>query len=176
MQNTAVTVAVDRLAGDPCARLGSATGKLAEADPADTRAVLLKVWDGLVAARLAGLHAAAAAARWRTRQEHAEAVEYDLAVQLAQTCTIGTGRHIPARLPRTAAAWPAERADLAVTEILAYSATAEVKLRQAGGLRPVWEDSLLGPVALCRWLAECWTGRHTYYRLRLPDPPPPWWR
>lgn len=173
---TAVTVAADRQVKDPCAWLSAVTHELAGAPPADTRAVLLTVWDGLVAARLAGLHAAAAAPRWRARQRHAEAVEFDLAVQLARNCTVGTGLAIPARLPGAAVAWPAERADAAVAAVVSFCGTAEAVLRRAGELTPVWEDSLLGPVALTRWLADCWTGRHTGCPLRLPVPPPPWWR
>ncbi|WP_072482062.1 hypothetical protein [Amycolatopsis australiensis] len=171
-----MTVIVDRHVKDPCAWLRAVTGELAGAPPADTRGVLLTVWDGLVAARLAGLHAAAASPRWRARQRHAEAVEFDLAVQLARNCTVGTGLAIPARLSGAAVAWPVERADAAVAAIIAFCGTAETMLRRAGELTPVWEDSLLGPVALTRWLADCWAGRHTGDPLRLPVPPPPWWR
>lgn len=173
---TAVTVVADRQVKDPCAWLSAVTHELADAPPADTRAVLLTVWDGLVAARLAGLYAAAASPRWRARQRHAEAVEFDLAVQLARNCTIGTGLAIPARLPGAAVAWPVERADAAVAAVVSFCGTAEEVLRRAGELTPVWEDSLLGPVALTRWLADCWTGCHGGCPLRLPVPPPPWWR
>lgn len=172
----AVTVAADSQVKDPCAWLSAVTLDLAGAQPADTRGVLLTVWDGLVAARLAGLHAAAASPRWRARQVHAEAVEFDLALQLARNCTFGPGLAIPARLPGAAVAWPVARADAAVAAIVSYCATAETMLRRAGELTPVWEDSLLGPVALTRWLADCWTGRHTGCPLRLPVPPPSWWR
>jgi hypothetical protein len=172
----AVTITVDRLVEDPCAGLNAAGRELAGAHPGDTRAVLLTVWDGLVAARLAGLHAAGASPAWRLRQRCAEAIEFDLAVQLARDCTIGTGLALPARLPRAAVAWPEDRAETAVTAIIRFCRTAESMLRQAGALTPVWEDSLLGPVALTRWLADCWAGRHTCCPLRLPVPPPPWWR
>jgi hypothetical protein len=173
---SAVTVAADRQVKDPCAWLSAVTHELAGVHPADTRAVLLTVWDGLVAARLAGLHAAAASPRWRARQCHAEAVEFDLAVQLARNCTVGTGLAIPARLPGAAVAWSSERADAAIAAVIAFCGTAEEVLRRAGELTPVWEDSLLGPVALTRWLADCWAGRHPGCPLRLPVPPPPWWR
>lgn len=173
---TAVTVAADRQVKDPCAWLSAVTHELADAHPADKRAVLLTVWDGLVAARLAGLHAAEASPRWRARQRHAEAVEFDLAVMLSRNCTVGTGRAIPARLAGAAPAWPAERADAAVAAIVAFCDTAEEVLRRAGELTPVWEDSLLGPVALTRWLGDCWTGRYAGHPLLLPVPPPPWWR
>jgi hypothetical protein len=172
----AVTVAADRQVKDPCAWLSAVTLELAGAHPADTRGVLMTVWDGLVAARLAGLHAAEASPRWRARQRHAEVAEFDLAVQLARTCTAGTGLAIPARLPGAAVAWPVERADAAVAAIISFCATAETMLRRAGELTPVWEDSLLGPVALTRWLADSWAGRHTGCPLRLPVPPPAWWR
>jgi hypothetical protein len=173
---TVVTVIVDRHVKDPCAWLGAVTGDLAAALPADTRGVLLTVWDGLVAARLAGLHAAAASPRWRARQRHAEVAEFDLAVQLARNCAVGPGLAIPAGLPGAAVAWPVERADAAVATIISFCATAETMLRRAGELTPVWEDSLLGPVALTRWLADSWEGRHTGCPLRLPVPPPSWWR
>lgn len=173
---SAVTVAADRQVKDPCAWLSAVTLELAGAHPADTRGVLMTVWDGLVAARLAGLHAAAASPLWRTRQRHAEAVEFDLAVQLARTCTAGPGLAIPAGLPGAAVAWPAERAGAAVAAIVSFCATAETMLRRAGELTPVWEDSLLGPVLLTRWLADSWAGRHTGCPLRLPVPPPSWWR
>jgi hypothetical protein len=173
---TAVTVTVDRHVKDPCAWLGAVTLDLAGAHPADTRGVLLTVWDGLVAARLAGLHAAAASPRWLARQRHAEAVEFDLAVLLARNCTVGTGLAIPARLPGAAVAWSVERADAAVAGIISFCGIAETMLRRAGELTPVWEDSLLGPVALTRWLADCWAGRHSGCPLRLPVPPPSWWR
>lgn len=173
---TAVTVAADRQVKDPCAWLSAVTLELAGALPADTRGVLLTVWDGLVAARLAGLHAAAASPRWRARQRHAEAVEFDLALQLAPTCTAGPGLAMPARLSGAAVAWPPERADAAVAAIISFCATAETMLRRAGELTPVWEDSLLGPVLLTRWLADSWSGRHTGCPLRLPVPPPSWWR
>ncbi|MGW4526633.1 hypothetical protein [Amycolatopsis sp. NPDC004378] len=171
-----MTVAADRQVKDPCAWLSAVTHELAGAPPADTRAVLLTVWDGLVAARLAGLHAAEASPRWRARQRHAEAVEFDLAVQLARNCTVGTGLAIPAGLTGAAVAWPPERADAAVAAIIEFCTTAETVLRRAGELTPVWEDSLLGPVALTRWLADCWAGGHTGCALRLPVPPPSWWR
>ncbi|MCR6483152.1 hypothetical protein M8542_10015 [Amycolatopsis sp. OK19-0408] len=170
-----MTVAADRQVKDPCAWLSAVTHELAAAHPADTRAVLLTVWDGLVAARLAGLHAAEASPRWRARQRHAEAVEFDLAVLLSRNCTVATGLAIPARLPGAAVAWPTERADAAVAAIIAFCATAEEVLRRAGELTPVWEDSLLGPVALTSWLADCWTGRYSGRPLMLPVPPPPWW-
>jgi hypothetical protein len=172
----AVTVAVDRLVKDPCAWLIAVTHELADAHPADTRAVLMTVWDGLAAARLAGLHAATASPAWRVRQRCAETVEFDLAVQLARNCANGTGLAVPARLRGAAVAWPAERADAAVAAIIAFCRTAESVLRRAGELTPVWEDSLLGPVALTRWLADCWAGRHTCCPLTLPVPPPAWWR
>nr|WP_225956022.1 hypothetical protein [Amycolatopsis lexingtonensis] len=172
----AVTVVVDRQVKDPCAWLSAVTHELAVTPPADRRSVLLTVWDGLAAARLAGLHAAAASPRWRTRQRHAESVEFDLALLLARECTIATGLAIPARLPRAAVAWPEERAGAAVASIVSFCGTAEAVLRRAGELTPVWEDSLLGPVALTSWLADCWTGRHSGCPLRLPTPPPPWWR
>ncbi|MEV7094275.1 hypothetical protein AB0M80_15730 [Amycolatopsis sp. NPDC051045] len=172
-----MTVTADRQVKDPCAWLSAVTHELAAVHPADTRAVLLTVWDGLVAARLVGLSVAAASPRWRARQRHAEAVEFDLAVQLARNCTIGTGLAIPARLPRAAVAWSGERADTAVAAVVSFCGTAEAVLRRAGELTPVWEDSLLGPVALARWLADCWTGSHTGgCPLQLPVPPPPWWR
>ena len=171
-----MTVTVDRHVEDPCAWLGAVAHELAGLHPADTRAVLLTVWDGLVAARLAGLHAAAVSPRWCARQRHAEAVEFDLAAQLARNCTVGTGLAIPARLPGAAVAWPGERADAAVAAIVSCCGTAEAVLRRAGELTPVWEDSLLGPVALTRRLADCWTGRHPGRPLRLPVPPPAWWR
>jgi hypothetical protein len=174
---TAVTVTADRQVKDPCAWLSAVTHELAAVHPADTRAVLLTVWDGLVAARLVGLSVAAASSRWRARQRHAEAVEFDLAVQLARNCTIGTGLAIPARLPRAAVAWSVAQADKAVESVVSFCGTAEAVLRRAGELTPVWEDSLLGPVALAHWLADCWTGRHTGgCPLQLPVPPPPWWR
>ena len=172
---SAVTITVDRHVKDPCAWLGAVTLELAAAPPADTRGVLLTVWDGLVAARLAGLHAAAASPRWSLRQRHAEAVEFDLAVQLARDCTVGTGLAIPARLPGAADAWSAERADAAVAAIISFCGTAGTVLRRAGELTPVWEDSLLGPVALTSWLADSWAGRQTGCPLRLPVPPPSWW-
>lgn len=173
---TAVTVTVDRHVEDPCAWLGAVAHELAGLHPADTRAVLLTVWDGLVAARVAGLHAAVVSPRWCARQCHAEAVEFDLAAQLARNCTVGTGLAIPARLPPGAAAWPVERADAAIAAIVSCCGTAEAVLRRAGELTPVWEDSLLGPVALTRRLADSWTGRHPGRPLRLPVPPPAWWR
>ncbi len=172
----AVTVVVDRQVKDPCAWLSAVTHELAVACPADRRAVLLTVWDGLAAARLAGLFAAAASPRWRARQRHAESVEFDLALQLARECTIATGLAIPARLPRAAVTWPEERADAAIAAIVSFCGTAEAVLRRAGELTPVWEDSLLGPVALTSWLAECWTGRHAGCPLQLPVPRPAWWR
>lgn len=172
----AVTITVDRLVKDPCAWLSAATRELADAPPADTRAVLLTVWDGLAAARLAGLHAATASPGWQVRQRCAEAVEFDLAVQLARDCTVATGLNVPARLPGAAVAWTIDRADAAVATIIRFCRTAERVLRRAGELRPVWEDSLLGPVALTRWLGDCWAGRHTCCPLTLPAPPPPWWR
>ena len=172
----AVTVTVDRHVEDPCAWLGAVTHDVARLHPADTRAVLRAVWDGLVAARLAGLHAAAVSPRWQARQRHAEAVEFDLAVQLARDWTAGTGLAIPAGLPGAAVDWPVERADAAVAAIVSFCGTAEAALRKAGELTPVWEDSLLGPVALTHWLADCWRGGHTGCPLRLPAPLPPWWR
>ncbi|HEY3471166.1 MAG TPA: hypothetical protein VGL47_38945 [Amycolatopsis sp.] len=171
-----MTVAADRQVKDPCAWLSAVTHELADVHPAETRAVLLTVWDGLVAARLAGLHAAAASPRWRARQRHAEAVEFDLALVLARRCTVGTGLAIPARLRGAAVAWPVSRADAAVAAIIAFCGAAEGTLRRAGELTPVWEDSLLGPVALTRWLADSWTGKHTGCPLSLPVPPPTWWR
>ncbi|OXM68655.1 hypothetical protein [Amycolatopsis vastitatis] len=171
-----MTVTVDRHVEDPRAWLGAVAHELAALHPADTRAVLLTVWDGLVAARVAGLHAAVVSPRWCARQCHAEAVEFDLAAQLARNCTVGTGLAIPARLPPGAVAWPVERADAAIAAIVSCCGTAEAVLRRAGELTPVWEDSLLGPVALTRRLADSWTGCHPGRPLRLPVPPPSWWR
>src|SRR3954468_18205668 len=122
---TAVTVAADRQVKDPCAWLSAVIHELADAHPADTRGVLMTVWDGLVAARLAGLHAAGASPRWRARQRHAEGAEFDPPLPPARTCTAGTGLAIPARLPGAAVAWPVERADAAVAAIISFCATAE---------------------------------------------------
>ncbi|SFQ27799.1 hypothetical protein SAMN05421854_11072 [Amycolatopsis rubida] len=142
------------------------TAGLAEADPADTEQALALLADGLVAARVCGL-AAAADRRWKPRQVNASAVEHNLAWHLAAAADRTQRIALPGRDENTPA-FSGTAADAAVETIAAHCRAAAPFALAAGQSCPHWpaRGNLLHSSKLWRVLAEAWAGRRPTFGKR----------